>query len=373
MNKAITIIILIIIASVFAYGWNLAYGDFYEETIKLPIPDNITGQDHKKQLTELSDNVLEYTMTFRFYLGQNGTAWQDELLSEFGLSPPDVTLCPERFYLDEAGVTCYPLKDKPPSPEFIKTKPADLNMFEKKLQYYEEHPPTIYDQQDELYKLQELKECFEGLAQSRGIQNYGSFYTSGYDEILTTPKTGSASPLDIAIERCHAEATLLPILGDDRQEGDILSRQSWFGVVEVPHGERAIIDEEYWSVVPTQPDQASIHDMKDAEWESHEIICNSDRVTIQFKHQQVPPCTNEQLGITEDALLEMNDTGIGEGKQTYYRSGANNSSEGGGELPVNGWSMTPEAEWTEEQQVKCSGRDMQFPNAYERAICGTSP
>lgn len=351
-------------------GIPVAFADFYEETIKIPIPDHITGQDVKKQMTELTDNVLEYTITYRFYLGQNGTQWFiDELTSTPIMKPADMTECPDGLYLALDGVSCLPHPEE--SGIVIEDKPKDLTKFEEKLEYYEANPPKTYDQQDEQRKLQELEECFEGLAQSRGIQSYGSFYTSEYDEVQSVPKTGEASPLDIAIERCHAEAILLPILGDERKEGDVKSRQAYFGYVETPHSERAIIDEEYWAIVPTQPDQKSIHDLKDAEAEAHDIICNSDRVTIQFKRQQVPPCTAEQLGIKGD-FEEWNNTGIGTGKPTWYRSESNLTTEGGGEIPVNGWNMTPEAEWTEEQQVKCSGRDMQFPTAYERAICGTT-
>jgi len=207
-------------------GIPVAFGETFEDVISFPIPDNITGQEKKGQLITLTDNLLEMQFTYKFYLGQNGTAWFEKILEEVGLAP-DETLCPETMYLDEETQRCYPLKNKPPSPEFIIPKPKDLTKFEKQLERYEEHPPKTYDQQDELRKLQELDECYEGLKQSRGIQSYGSFYTSEYDEVQNVPKAGVASALDIAIERCHAEARLLPILGDDRDPEDIKSTPPW--------------------------------------------------------------------------------------------------------------------------------------------------
>ena len=131
-DKAITIILTIIVGSVFAVGISNVYGETYTELIEIPIPDNIVGMESKKQLTQLTDDVLEYTITLRFHLGQNGTEWFEKELTEVGITPPDVTLCPDRFYLDLDGITCYPILSTPTISEET-TKPKILTEYEEDL------------------------------------------------------------------------------------------------------------------------------------------------------------------------------------------------------------------------------------------------
>lgn len=375
LSKVFWIILAIVIGAVFGYGAHIAYGEveYFEDVIRIPIPANTTGTEKKATMTAQTDTLLEFTIKYRFHIAGNYTDWKEQILLDGGITPPDVTLCPERFYLDDDGITCYPIA-KIPSNFVPIDKPKIVTKFEEKLEYYQEYPPDTYDKMDEMRKLEQLIECQnkQGIDNTVGIQDERIIWSSEYDETATVPKTGTASPLDIAIEECRAqlEAQLLAGRGEPTKEGDYLSAQDFFGREQPRHQDKAVINPEDWLYIPTQPEQKSIHDLIDAEAEAHEIICNSDRVTMQFKRQQVPPCTDEQLGIKGD-YVEWNTTGVGEGKQTWYRSGQMNTSEGGGELPVDGWNMTPESEWTEEQSKKCnwSGQYL-VPSEYLRIICG---
>jgi hypothetical protein len=91
MSRSVALILTLIIGSIFVIGINNVYGDTYTELIEIPIPDNITGQESKKQLTQLTDELLEYTIIIRFHLGQNGTEWFEKELTDKGITPPDVT------------------------------------------------------------------------------------------------------------------------------------------------------------------------------------------------------------------------------------------------------------------------------------------
>ena len=175
MSKSVAVI-LILFAAICAVGAVNVYGDTYTELIEIPIPDNITGMESKKQLTTLTDDLLEYTIVLRFHLGQNGTEWFEDELTDVGVQPPDVTHCPDRFYLDDDGVTCYPIINEPHPEEFIpEEKPKDLITFEEDLEeFLDGKVPVDKDEIDYYNQLLELDECLQGLMQAQGIQNIRS-------------------------------------------------------------------------------------------------------------------------------------------------------------------------------------------------------
>lgn len=292
------IILAIVLVGLICTVWAIpiiAYAETFQDVINFPIPDNITGQEKRGQLTTLTDDLLEFTVTYRFYLGQNGTAWFDEILAEIGLSPPDITLCPDRFYLGEDGETCYP--NPPIESNFIPDKRPPIDkQYEADYERFLESPPRTVADKDYFALLQELKTCMRGINESKGIATTEQFTvsTSALDEdyLQSFELDGRHRQLANAVQECIAIKTVLnPVtLGIEA-----LHKGEYFGYLEVPHGERAIVDEEAWITIPTQGEQLSLHDFVMEEQEAHDIICNSDRVTVAFKHQT--GCSLEQMRI----------------------------------------------------------------------------
>ena len=244
MQLAIKILIIVIIGAVFAVGVKNVYGDTYTELIEIPIPDDITGIESKKQLTELTDDLIEYTITMRFHLGQNGTEWFIEELTDAGVSPPDVTLCPDRFYLDEDGITCYPIITQP-IPIDEQKIPEEFKRFLKDLERFDEDPPTKPSEIDYYEQLKFLQMCYrvtEQNQQSLGVTQTDGFAVSNlwietYGELLKSFQiTGNTAILQKAIEECFAIHTMLnPIIfGAEYQ-----NRAKYFNSTQVYHGDLA--------------------------------------------------------------------------------------------------------------------------------------
>jgi hypothetical protein len=244
-DKAVTIILGIIVASVFAVGVSNVYGDTYTELIEIPIPDNITGMESKKQLTTLDDNILEYTITLRFFLGENGTKWFEEELTDVGITPPDVTLCPDRFYLDEDGVTCYPIIENPILIEDFQETPSVFDTFVKDLERFEKDPPTKPSEIDYYEQLKYLQMCYrvtEQNQQSLGVTQNDGFAVSNlwieeFGHLLKSFQlTGNPAILEKAIEECKYIHTILnPVtFGVEYQ-----NRAKYFNSTQVYHGDLA--------------------------------------------------------------------------------------------------------------------------------------
>jgi len=272
-----------------------AHAETFQDVINFPIPDNITGQEKKGQLTTLTDDLLEFTVTYRFHLGQNGTAWFEKILTETGLIPPDITLCPDRFYLGEDGETCYP---NPPIPSnFIPDeRPPIDKQYETDYERFLKNPPNTVADKDYFALLQELKTCMRGINESKGIATTEQFAvsTSALDEnyLQSFELDGPHRTLALAVQECIAIKTVLnPVtLGMEA-----LHKGEYFGYIEIPHELRAIVNPDDWPIVPTQPPQKSLHDFIMEEETAKDIICNSDRVTVAFKNQQ--GCSLEQMRI----------------------------------------------------------------------------
>jgi hypothetical protein len=324
MSRSVALILTLIIGSIFVIGINNVYGDTYTELIEIPIPDNITGQESKKQLTQLTDELLEYTIIIRFHLGQNGTEWFEKELTDKGITPPDVTLCPDRFYLDDDGVTCYPITNEPNPAAFVPlVKPAELVRFEEDLQeFLDGKEPVDKDELDYFNQLKELDKCLQGLLQAQGIQNIRTFYTSEFIVDTKVPRAEDVTLLDLRIDECKAQRVLLPILGDERAPDDVKSQQGWYGYVETPHGERAIVDAEAWPTIPTHEsdslksnfEQVSEHDLFSERKDAFDNMCSSPIVLPNYKEQQ--GCPDNKV---EDES-KWNDTGVGQtppGTQFY--------------------------------------------------------
>jgi hypothetical protein len=325
----VTIFLGIIIGVVFAIGiYNEAYGDTYTELIEIPIPGNVTGMESKKQLTELTDYVLEYTIKLRFYLGQNGTEWFDkELTDSGGITPPDVTLCPDRFYLDEDGITCYPILEKIPI-EILRDPPAEFKKFIDDLERFNDDPPTKPSEIDYYEQLKFLQMCYrqtEMNQQSLGVTQSGGFAVSDlwietYGELLKSFQiTGNDAVLKKQIQECVAIHTKLNpvILGVEYQ-----NRAKYFNSTQVYHGDLAediptwsqkrvneesnfktptnvvnpiCAEDSFYSDITKQAYCGDDYVTPSDEILNKEYMCNSHYVTQGFKLKN--GCTAEQIAI----------------------------------------------------------------------------
>jgi len=117
-----------------------------------------------------------------------------------------------------------------------------------------------------------------------------------------------------AVQECLAQNIhLLPALGDYRGEGDVRSKQSWFGVPQVYHGDLAD-DVPQWS--QSRINQESNFDYK--QMTPHDILCESEMVSRNFKRDQ--GCTPEQITPpckTCNPLEAIDTLGVGEGKKWF--------------------------------------------------------
>ena len=169
---------------------------------------------------------------------------------------PDVltgstTTCPDRFDIQEDGVTCLPKECKDGyhftsdyycekdavEPEIIHDRV--IAPFERQLEQYEQNPPKTWNELDEKWKLEHLIKCWYGLDSTRGIQTEKSFVTSSWSEESSVPKATDISVIDRAIAQCNAQTVMLEILGHGRNDDTVRSPQGWWGMVEPSHTERA--------------------------------------------------------------------------------------------------------------------------------------
>lgn len=300
LSKLFWLVAAIIIVIVFGYGAHLSYGETFEDHIKIPIPDNSTGIEKKARLTIMTDELLEFTVTYRFYFDGNATKYFDDIFAEDGFKPPDVTVCPERFYLDEDGVTCYPISAKPPESNFVPQEmPRYFDDYEEAKEYFEENDPKTYQELVYSEKLQVLDLCQRGTTEARGIQDVDSYIIANYNVTETTPKGHKVlintpeGELDLAIEECLAQRFILEpeTLGEYTK-----SRGEFFGLDQPRHQDKAVIDEDDWPMIFTHENYVSPNQFETA----RDIICNSDRVVNSFKRLQDPPCSDEQMGISHD-------------------------------------------------------------------------
>lgn len=252
MHKAYWIILIILIISIFTIGGLKAQGEHQsitnstETTDVVAVPfdplGRICGYDAAgiKWLCEWDPNRINLDDAFT----GNNTVVDDPREAR-------TTVCPDRFVLQEDGKTCLPvtcadgfyldLTDLICKPDAVPDEITDkeIEKFKKQLSHYEKNPPTTWDRLDEKWKLEHLLKCWYGLNQGRGIQNLDSFVTSSWMEESDVPKATHVSIIDRAIDTCKAQTTMLEILGDKREIGDVRSRQGWHGIVLPTHGELA--------------------------------------------------------------------------------------------------------------------------------------
>ena len=101
--------------------------------------------------------------------------------------------------------------------------------YEDDIIYFENNEPRTKDELDYFYQHQFLAECQQGLDQSRGIQDERSVTYSEFSFDSSVPRAGhiagNAGELKIAIEECLGQIKLMVLVGDERADDDIRSKQ----------------------------------------------------------------------------------------------------------------------------------------------------
>ena len=288
LTKAI-IIVLILVGIIFAIGINNVYGEeqrYYEPRFKFPLPSesNIAGIVEKCGLQAINDIQMHIQCDFIIQFSEDGMSWWVELVEQIGLVSAD----------EEPKVV---LGDEEPTPALTIIEEKFIVELEKLEEIIADPDVELTPTEEEFYELlTQYAECYRGYDQARGIQSEGSWRVGA----IFMGDNPEYSPVNIergqihsilarAVQECLAQNIhLLPALGDYRAEGDVQSRQSWFGVPQVYHGDLAD-DVPTWSA--NRVNEESNFGYK--QMTPHEILCESEMVSRNFKRDQ--GCTFEQI------------------------------------------------------------------------------
>jgi len=242
------IILFLILFAIYVYSQaaNAEEQQYYEPKFRFPIPnaENIESMAERCGLDSISDVAMVIKCEFIIMFGEDGKVWYEVLVEESGFRAPDVTLCPERFYLDEDGITCLPILDTP-TPIEEQVVPKELERFVRDLQRFQEDPPTKPSEIDYYEQLKFLQMCYrqtEANQQSLGVTDTDGFAVSNLwiDDFGAFLKsfelTGNQAVLEKAIEECKYIHTILnPVtLGAEYQ-----NRAKYFNSTQAYHGDLA--------------------------------------------------------------------------------------------------------------------------------------
>jgi len=281
LGKATSVILSIIVSSIFAVGISNVYGEeqfYYEPKFKFPVPNgnNIDNIINKCGLQYITDVEMHVQCDFILKFGEDGMGWYLELKENIGLD-----ISQEEKQRKDLGIEQIKEEEPPKTPY-----DTDLEKLEEKIA----NPDIeLTATEKEYYELiTQYAECQRGLDQARGIQEESTFRVGAIqmDNPEWAPENiergQSHSKLAMAVQECLAQRIhLLPALGDYRAEGDVQSRQSWFGQTQKYHAEFADKVPQ-WSI-----SRAEAEANKDFTQQTpHEILCNSDRVTKKYKQDQ---------------------------------------------------------------------------------------
>lgn len=251
--KTLVLINALILASSLSY----VYADTFEDSVSLPIPDNVKESFKKCSIVMMDDLTLEYQCNWKFTAEQL-KEYYDEMLKEYGLVDPEITA--ETAQPDEV--------------ESVDTTPTSLKQYKHDLERFEDRPPATNADKEYFELLQYLGECQRGYLQSKGIQQSDSFGIShvwvndGEAWLKSIDYDGRHAKLVKAIEECIAQRTILnPVVLGPMYE----HKGAYFGVNQKHHSEMIVHN---WEVIPL-PDKLTIRDFKDTQ-ERAASICHQN-------------------------------------------------------------------------------------------------
>jgi len=295
---------------IFAYGYSYAHAETFEDYVSFPVPDNIIKQYKMGQLITINDDILEFQVTYKFILGQNGTQWYEKKLVESGL----VNVCD--FGFDEKTSECLDeiiIPETIPSNFTPEKKILHQEQYEKDLEFFNENPPDTYDNKDYHELLKKWKECKRAQNSALGITQEDSFITS---ETVVNPGIvetqsidGSIGRLLKAYEECIAQGNFAVMFGPIREEGEIQGKEGYFGVEQPHHSQFVRYNTEFWESIPNQSTMSSDadeHDILAEQKTAWERMCDTPKVTEKFKLDQgCPPREYPTTAKRSDGDLEV--------------------------------------------------------------------
>jgi len=322
LNKTtgiVLIVFFILLAWAFSHYIDNAYGETFEYTGSFPIPDNVEQTEVRKQITQMNDKFFEFQITYRFTADQV-EQWYEDNLEKYEINNPNC-----EFGWDMKTKQCLD-EIIPPSNENImvdsdgdgiidstlipEVKTQELVQYEEALERCEVNSPTIQEDIDFCEMLENINYCYRGEGYAAGVTS-GSYIVSltkiieAYFEPETTNRAYLHSQLTKASLECTYQKTILePILLGP----EALHKGAYFGYIETPHSDRAIINESWNGIIPNQASEIiTPHDIAVEAKTGWERMCISDKVTEKFKIDMgCAPIQYETTMLRSDGDIEVN-------------------------------------------------------------------
>lgn len=242
----------------------LAYAnaDSYEETVRIPIPDNATKTLDRCSLVERTENTVRFNCAWEFE-ADNVEEWYEKITSPF---TPDVE--------DKE-----PVEESTPPGKISEVTPEVLKKYVLDLERFEDNPPRTEADKEYLELLKYLAECQRGYNESYGVQQSDSFaishtWINESDAWLKAiDLTGRHGELRKNIEACIAQRTILNpvILGEYT-----LHKGEFFGLTQKHHSENPTIttDESKHTASFAVYDTLSERDFEQEEHDAQNKLCS---------------------------------------------------------------------------------------------------
>ena len=260
------LVLIGLVISIFAYGATLAYGETFEYSGSIPVPDNLIKTDVSKRITHMDDKMFEFTVIYRFQ-AEDVKTWYEEKLQEYALIPS-----PAEKVIEEIPKIVLPMVNP-----ILKPYIEDIKRFEK-------DSPTTSEELEYYELLQELASCQRGTGAAKGIQQEGRFATSTAEldeELKSVDLRGNYGKIKKAIQECKAQKLVLePItLGVEA-----LNKGIFRDTIQPHHSEFAIVDEYWGDKVPNhEPFELNPHDFQSEGMRGVQAMCDDLQMSDKSK------------------------------------------------------------------------------------------
>ena len=233
-----------------------AFAETYNDSISLPLPENVNEIFKNCKILTVDDLTLEYQCNWKFNSEFMENDY-DNLIEEYGLIS------------NSSKPVAYGTEQEPTQKE----EKTIFTSYENDLKRFEKNPPRTEADKEYFELLQYLGECQRGYLETKGIQQNDYFAVShvwvndGEAWLKSIDYQNNHKKLVMAIEACIAQRTILnPMLGDYT-----LNKGAYFGIHQKHHSE---IINHNWEIIPT-PDKLTIRDFEETQ-ERAGSICHQN-------------------------------------------------------------------------------------------------
>jgi hypothetical protein len=248
-----------VVFSILSIGLSAAFADSYEETVRIPIPDNATKTLDRCTLVERTDNTVRFNCAWEFE-AENVEEWYEEMTAS---STPESEETETEEIIEEQ------VKPQVDIPKTLKPYVQDLERLK-------ENPPNRVSDKEYLELLKYLAECQRGYNESYGIQKTDSFAISqtwiNENEawLKSIDLTGRHGELRKNIEACIAQRTILNpvILGEYT-----LHKGQFFGQTQQHHSDNPTIKDEHLASFAVY-DKLTVRDFEQEKRNAQDTLCN---------------------------------------------------------------------------------------------------